>query len=319
MRPTAPGPLLLGCLLVACAGDVGMDPRSGRVTAGDGTRLYYKKVEGPGDVVIVVHGGPGNDSAYLEPDLERLSRSRTVVYYDQRGGGRSDLPEDPRQLSIDHHVRDLESLRRHLALERVTLLAHSFGPLLAAAYAIEHPGRVERMVFIGALPPRRADVFERIRNTTNERLAPAQREEMDRLWQELLRGDNPAGACRRFWAIALGPRFADPGRTHELKGDLCSAPPEAIRHAMAVTNPATMESLGDWDLRADLAGVTAPTLVIHGEAETIPMDLVEEWTTALPDARLLRVPDAAHFPYVERPDLVWPAIERFLDGEWPAR
>ena len=75
---------------------------------------------------------------------------------------------------------------------------------------------------------------------------------------------------------------------------------------------AGLESLGDWDFRPDLARVTAPTLNIHGETDAIPMDLVEEWTTALPHARLIKVPGASHFPYVERPDLVWPAIEAFL-------
>jgi dipeptidyl aminopeptidase/acylaminoacyl peptidase len=55
-----------------------------------------------------------------------------------------------------------------------------------------------------------------------------------------------------------------------------------------------------------------PTLIIHGETDAIPMDLVEEWTTALPHARLIKVPGASHFPYVERPDMVWPAIEDFL-------
>jgi len=55
-----------------------------------------------------------------------------------------------------------------------------------------------------------------------------------------------------------------------------------------------------------------PTLVVHGEQESIPMDLVEEWVTSLPRARLFRVPRAAHFTYAERPELVWPAVERFL-------
>jgi proline iminopeptidase len=97
-----------------------------------------------------------------------------------------------------------------------------------------------------------------------------------------------------------------------VKCDLCTSSPEAIRYGMGTTNPATWASMGDWDLRARLSSVSAPTLVIHGEEEAIPMDMVEEWVAALPDARLFRIPGAAHFPYVERPDLVSPEIERFL-------
>ena len=66
-----------------------------------------------------------------------------------------------------------------------------------------------------------------------------------------------------------------------------------------------------------LRRVAAPTLVVHGEAEAIPMDLVAGWVSALPDARLVRVPRAAHFVYAEQPELVWPAVERFLDTAAP--
>lgn len=291
--------------------------RHGYFESDDGLRLYWRRVPGPGPPVVVVHGGPGNDSGYLIADFAALSRTREAVFYDQRGGGRSALPAEPERLTIDDHVRDLERLRRHLALDRLTLVAHSFGPLLAASYAIARPQHVERMVFIGPLPPRRGDVFERFTATVDSRLDAGERARLGAAWREIAEGEDPAAGCRRFWEIALRPRFADPDRTGLLRGDLCSAPPEAIRHGMVTTNRATMDSLGDWDLRAALAAVSAPTLIVHGEQEAIAIDLVEEWTTALPDARLLRVPRAAHFPYVERPELVWPAIEEFLAGRWP--
>jgi proline iminopeptidase len=73
-----------------------------------------------------------------------------------------------------------------------------------------------------------------------------------------------------------------------------------------------MAAYGDWDLRAGLRSLDVPTLVVHGEEEAIPMDLVEEWVSSLPRAELLRVPRAAHFTYAERPEIVWPAVERFL-------
>jgi proline iminopeptidase len=75
-----------------------------------------------------------------------------------------------------------------------------------------------------------------------------------------------------------------------------------------------MGYFGDWDLRDRLRHLETPTLIVHGEEESIPMDLVEEWVTALPHAQLFRVPRAAHFTYAERPDLAWPEVERFLAG-----
>ena len=63
-----------------------------------------------------------------------------------------------------------------------------------------------------------------------------------------------------------------------------------------------------------LASLHVPLLIVHGEEETIPMDLIEEWVTAMPKgaATLLKVPRVAHFPYLERPEIVWPAVEKFL-------
>jgi pimeloyl-ACP methyl ester carboxylesterase len=75
-----------------------------------------------------------------------------------------------------------------------------------------------------------------------------------------------------------------------------------------------MASYGEWDLRDGLRRLAVPTLVVHGEEDAIPMDLVREWVTTMPNARLLPVPGAAHFAYAERPEVVWPAVERFLEG-----
>ena len=97
-----------------------------------------------------------------------------------------------------------------------------------------------------------------------------------------------------------------------IKSDFCAAAPAAIMYGLSTTNRVVMGSYGDWDICASLKNVSAPTLIVHGEQESIPMDLVEEWVTALPHARLVKVPRAAHFTYLERPELVWPVVEDFL-------
>jgi proline iminopeptidase len=122
-------------------------------------------------------------------------------------------------------------------------------------------------------------------------------------------------ACRDYWAVGMPPRLAEPARTLALiKADLCASDPAGIRYGLTVTNRVVMASYGDRDLRQRLRRLDVSTLVVHGEQDSIPMDLVEEWVTSLPHARLVRVPNAAHFPYAERPELVWPQVERFLAG-----
>src|SRR5262245_33197654 len=86
----------------------------------DGVRLWYQET-GSGSPVIIIHGGPGMDHNSLAADLEPLTRRHKLVYYDQRGGGLSTLPASDGLLTIDHHVEDLEALRRQLGLEKVTL------------------------------------------------------------------------------------------------------------------------------------------------------------------------------------------------------
>ena len=289
-------------------------PREGYVTVPDSARLYYRVVGTRGDTLIAIHGGPGVDLESIAGDFAPLAERHVVIFYDQRGAGRSTLPRDTTTLNAAQQVRDLDAVRRFFRLARVTLVAHSYGPLLAASYAIAHPDVVRRMVFFGPVPPRRGDFWSRFGRSMATRLDSAQRAQLAEAARQL--GDTTVdarAACRAYWAIAMRPRLAEPDRTLPLiRSDLCGSDPAGIRYGLTTTNRVVMGSYGDWDLRAALTGVPAPTLVVHGEEESIPMDLVAEWTTALPHARLLRVPRAAHFTYAERPELVWPAVEAFL-------
>jgi proline iminopeptidase len=217
-------------------------------------------------------------------------------------------------LTAAHQISDLDAVRRYFHLTRVTLVAHSYGPLLAATYALAHPDAVKRMVFFNPVPPRRGDFWQRFGKTMNTRLDSAQRKQMAEIQKKL---DDPASGiledCRAFWNIALRPRLADPDSSMpKLKSDLCASDPVGIRYGLTVTNRLVMASYGDWDLRTKLQSLNVPLLVVHGEEDAIPMDLVQEWVTAMPHAELLRVPHAAHFSYVEQPQIVWPAVEKFL-------
>jgi proline iminopeptidase len=279
---------------------------------GDGVKIWYA-IRGHGDKppIIVIHGGPGMDSNSVAADFVPLEAKRRLVYYDQRGGGRSSLPADTKLLTIDHHVDDLEALRKHLGIDKVVLIGHSFGPAIAAQYAIKYPEHVDRMIFLAPIPPRKGKFFEEFGAAMKSRLTDAQQKRSAELRKEYESGDVVA-ACREFWAINTLPRLAKSVSPSVVKSDFCTAPPEAIRYGTMKTNPTTFGSLGDWDWTAALKRVSAPVLIIHGEEDAIPMSMVAEWATALPNARLVKVPNAAHFPYVERPDIVFPEIEKFL-------
>ena len=288
--------------------------REGYVTTADSARLFFRVIGRGPDTLVALHGGPGVDLESIAGDFAVLGAHHVVIFYDQRGAGRSELPVDTARLLVARQLADLEAIRRHVGLARLTLVAHSYGPLLAASYAIAHPERVARLVFFGPVPPRRGDFWQRFAQNMRPRMDSATGARLADAGRRL--GDpstDARAACRDYWAAAMLPRLAEPARTLPLvRSDLCASDPAGIRYGLTVTNRVVMGSYGDWDLRAALRGVSAPTLVVHGEEEAIPMDLVAEWVRALPNATLVKVPRAAHFTYAERPELVWPQVEQFL-------
>src|SRR3989475_3411459 len=120
----------------------------------DGVRLFTRRA-GDGPPVVVLHGGPGAHHDYLLPQYDLLARGRTLLYYDQRGGGRSPVGRDT-PVGWREHVAHLEALRRHWSIDRLTLLGYSWGGLLAVLYWLEHPQRVERLALVSPAPARAA-------------------------------------------------------------------------------------------------------------------------------------------------------------------
>jgi proline iminopeptidase len=288
----------------------------GYVAASDGVRLRYRRLGDSADPVVVLHGGPGLTLEYLADDLSPLARERSVVFYDQRGSGRSTLVTEPAALDAERFADDLEAVRRHFALERLTLVGHSWGAGVAALYALRHPERVSRIVLIGPMPLRRSELDRSFAVIAASR-RPEDAERF-RAVRDAVRADpGNAEACRSFYAEWFRPFFADPAKMSRMKGDFCAGSPEALRNGALVVGRHTVPSLGDFDWRNALQHATAPVLVVYGSEEVIPVSSAAEWAAAFPDSRLLELQGAGHFPYVEAAQEFFPAIEDFLQGRWP--
>jgi len=125
---------------------------TGSFTAADGVQLFYCKQGSGRDFVVFLHGGPGlnmGDGGYA---MRPLAEQHTLILYDQRGGGRSDLVKDPKLLTADADVRDLEALRQHFGIDKMNLIGLSWGSGLAALYTEAHPESVSRIVFLDPMP-----------------------------------------------------------------------------------------------------------------------------------------------------------------------
>ena len=113
--------------------------------------MYVRDV-GTGPPIIVVHGGPDFDHQYLLPEMDTLADAFHLVYYDQRGRGRSFAGERPDDVGIASEVDDLDSVRERFGFDQFAVLGHSWGGLLAATYAIRRPDRVSHLILMNCAP-----------------------------------------------------------------------------------------------------------------------------------------------------------------------
>lgn len=291
--------------------------REGYLHGADAARLYYRVVGAAPDTIVAVHGGPGAGMNALFPDLEPLAQSHTAIFYDQRGGGRSELPADTSRLDARFFMEDLEAVRRHFGLSRMKIVAHSFGAVLVARYIQSYPQRVERLVFMGATGPKRSEAAKLAQRHVAAMDSVTFKRYLE-LIQSLLAGTaaNPIAACREYEKI-LTDLAIKRGEPTNWRGTTCEASPEAVAYYYHYTARITPATFGDWDFTTGFDKVTAPLLVVYGAQDSLALPQQRAWAQAFPNGRLLAVPKAGKGAIADRPDLVLPALESFFKGRWP--
>jgi proline iminopeptidase len=265
-----------------------------------GVELFVRRV-GEGPAAVVLHGGPGADHAYLRPGFDALADGRELVYYDQRGGGRSPVPRTV-PVGWTEQVADLEALREHWGFERLTVVGYSWGGLLAVLYALEYPGRVGRLALVSPAPTWRAarERFEAAFARRN--VDPAFQEERRKLRESGLRERDPAAFQQRIFELSVAPYFFDPSKARDL----------TPFRVTGRTQDEVWQSLGDYDLRPRLPELAnIPALVLHGEEDPIPIDAARAAAELL-GAEFHAVPRCGHVPYVEALETFRTVVGRFL-------
>jgi proline iminopeptidase len=115
----------------------------------NGVRLFYH-VKGRGAPLYVLPGGPGVAHDYVHAAVDSLAEVASLVFLDPRGAGRSSRGKKPKDDTLDRMADDLDALRKKLGHERIGILGHAFGGMLALTYAVRHPDRVDRLVLVSA-------------------------------------------------------------------------------------------------------------------------------------------------------------------------
>ncbi len=309
---------LIALLLTSCDTETSPKTNDGFVTTDDGVELYYRIMGAGEDTVVVLHGGPGAGMHTVIPMMKPLADSFTLIFYDQRGGGRSTLPEDTTQLQPQHYVEDLEAVRNHFGLDQINLITHSFGSILVAEYAQKYPDRLKRMVFHGSTGPLRSEAGKYYRaqaaaSTQSPDTALTNR--TSELYQSLLNGTaaDPAETCREYEEISR-KLLITRGASTNYQGTTCNAPPEAIRYYYRYTAQLAPRYFGAWDYMDDLNEVEAPLLVIWGEQDSLGIPMQQQWVEVVPNSRLLLVPDAEKGAFSDSPDAAFPDVVEFFRG-----
>lgn len=283
-----------------------MIPAEGYVTTHDGLRLWFQTV-GSGTQVVVLPNG-----VHLLQDFSCLAPGRTLVFYDVRNRGRSDTVIDPAllQRGIHNDVDDLDAVRRHFGLDRLALIGHSYMGLMVILYAMKYPAHVDRIVPIGAMGPYPGKSYPADLTNTD----PVVRDVFARLGelQKERASYDAEEFCRRFWAILRVIYVTDPKDADKVRWDRCDLPNE--RNFMKYWTEQIIPSIQSLSFPPEaLAEVTCPALTIHGTKDrSAAYGGGQDWSSLLPNTRLVSVEGAGHGPWIEAFHTVFRTIDDFL-------
>jgi pimeloyl-ACP methyl ester carboxylesterase len=288
----------------------------GFVTSEDGVKLYYVKAGHGAQTVIL----PAR--LFTFDDLRWLAERYTLISYDMRNRGRSSRVEDLAKISLQADVADLEAIRRHFGADKVHLIGYSYLGLMVMLYALDHPLHVERVVQLGPVPLKFGTEY-RPEYVAADRQQVIEKNGGTRLRE--LRAENyhtthPREYCEEEWRVVRFMLVGDPQRVERLGAGVCEWPNEWPVNLARHMERHFGGSVQKLDVpRERVTQLRMPVLTIHGTSDrNAPYGAGREWVYLLPNARLVTVQGAAHQAFAERPEVVRPAIDEFLRGDWPA-
>ena len=341
-------PLLLGTLVLSqptfSAAQTATDPQShlspgnaGARSSGGATNVYpieqgyvdahgemiYYEIIGQGPPLMIVHGGPGASHDYFLPYLLPLARHNKLVFIDERGSGRSQKLDEPSGYTVENMVKDVEDVRRELDLGKISLLGHSYGGVLAEAYALKYQQNLTHLVLASTFPSTKEmnEVF-----VMQKQKMPAQvRENIDKLEAQGLFWHGKPWERNRYTVGYMNAAWGD-GYFPYLYG----------RHPDPNYDPVA-QGVTSWDLYREMWGsngefviegnmksveyvdllptIKVPTLVIAGDHDECDPSLSRQMNQKIAGSKLVILPDSGHMTFVDQPIQFNRAVGEFLQSK----
>jgi proline iminopeptidase len=275
-------------------------------------QLYYREI-GTGQPIINLHGGPDFDHNYLLPDLDRLADSFRLIYYDQRGRGKSARYVQSDDVTMQSEVEDLESVRQFFGWNSIALLGHSWGAVLALEYAIRYPRRVSHLILLNTAPVSHED-YLLLRKSRREK-TPEDIEELKARAADAKYQEGEPDTVADYYRVHFRSTLKQPKHLEQVVQSLrASFTKEGILKARAIEKRLYNETwfVNEYDLVPKLKGLDVPTLNIHGDYDFVPVECSTHIAQAIPNARFVVLKDTGHFSYIESPQDVRKEIDRFV-------
>ncbi|GGL14954.1 proline iminopeptidase-family hydrolase [Caulobacter rhizosphaerae] len=311
-RALRSGAKLLGAAMAtSAAAAFAAAPQTEGYAAVPGGRIFWRKFGSGGKTpLLTLHGGPGSSHNYLLP-LQALADERPVIFYDQLGCGRADAPENESVYSIQRSVDEVDAVRAALGLDRVLLLGHSWGALLAVEYLCQGRGRgVERLILSGAMAsiPQVMAGFDRLFATMPEG------------WSAKIHALEKAGKTATPEYAELVQKFYDTFVLRVSPSPEVLATLEALSKSPAyrvLNGPNEFTIVGkikDWDRRKDLTAISQRTLITTGEFDEITLDCHETLRDGIAGkARLAVMTGCSHLTMNEKPEQYNALLRGFMN------
>ncbi|MBL8549612.1 MAG: proline iminopeptidase-family hydrolase [Hyphomonadaceae bacterium] len=282
----------------------------GRVAVIGGSVVWRRFGDGPRTPLLVVHGGPGAPSDYLEP-LGALGDERAVYVWDQLGCGRSDRPSDASLWTIERFVDEMARVRTALGLRRVHVLGQSWGTMLTVDYLLRRgEAGVKSVVLAGPIMSARRYIED-----TRRMLGELSAEQQAAVAEAERTGDfaSPAykAATEAFYAlhIARAPTAVTGPLLERAFGGL------GEESYVAMNGPSEFSILGSlktYEREAELGRIRTPLLYLSGEFDTCTPDAARQYAAQTPGARVEVVAGAAHLTTIDAPDATNAIVRAFL-------
>jgi pimeloyl-ACP methyl ester carboxylesterase len=307
-------------VLVCCLPMLGAETNTAGESSGflpthDGSRLYYRKVGG-GPQTVIIPGGFLFGSAF-----DNLAgKQRTVIFYDMRDRGQSDRIEDASRLTMENDVQDLETVRRYFGVKKFVPVGYSYLGFMVVLYAKDHLEHVERIVQLGPVPRQWDTEYpahlksDDVRQIIDEKAW----NEVQELKKQGYDKSHPKEYCEKRYQV-LRVMLVGNAKNADKIPNSCHLsnewPVNFDRHLEAHFVGSVQKLKVP---KEEVQKVSVPVLTIHGTKDrNAAYGAGREWALTLPDARLVTVKGAAHQSWADEPELVRSSIETFLQGSWP--